>query len=400
MKLQNKVILLLLAVTGAFVYIGNAIPQIKSGPAKKDRKVGGTPQELVTQGKEIFEGLEAGCLVCHSLNGAGGNRCPELAGIGNRSKKRGGAEYLVESLYDPDAVIVDGTNQSLMKPVNLPPISLGHDEILAVVSYLNSLGGKTDEDFLKKARDTQKPWREGKRKPTEAGGGKKKAKLPILKGDAKRGEEIFRKQKCIQCHQAASFKPTEKDAAPDLRSIGSAQGPDYILESILKPNAQIVAGYSFINVYYLEEDENGEEIEVPEDIMEARALKMEWVPGKENPGHLLLDVRYKNGKTESLKIDLSLVSHVGNTQASVLMTVDGEEDFFDIAGDFVSGDAATGLTLKLLEKGEWVEKSFKPGEIQPRSVLMPSPMRADFGDEMTPREVYDLVSFLSGQKGE
>jgi hypothetical protein len=49
-------------------------------------------------------------------------------------------EYLLESLSDPNAYIVEGFSPG-MPPVDKPPIDLSDMEMLAVIAYLQSLGG-------------------------------------------------------------------------------------------------------------------------------------------------------------------------------------------------------------------------------------------------------------------
>ena len=71
-------------------------------------------------------------------------RFPDLAGIGARaaSRRPGHTEldYLAESIYDPNLFIVPGFNPG-MPVINKPPIGLSDPEILAVIAYLQSLGG-------------------------------------------------------------------------------------------------------------------------------------------------------------------------------------------------------------------------------------------------------------------
>ena len=50
--------------------------------------------------------------------------------------------YFAQSIYEPSAFIVPGFNPG-MPVINKPPIGLTDDEILAVIAYLQSLGGKT-----------------------------------------------------------------------------------------------------------------------------------------------------------------------------------------------------------------------------------------------------------------
>ncbi len=67
-------------------------------------------------------------------------------------------------------------------------------------------------------------------------------------GSITRGEQIFRNQPtlaCIRCHRAAV---DGGDAGPNLASIGAKQSREYLLESIVKPNAKIAPGFDTIVV--------------------------------------------------------------------------------------------------------------------------------------------------------
>ena len=50
-------------------------------------------------------------------------------------------EYFAQTLYDPNAYIVPGFKPG-MPVINKPPIGLTDQEILCVIAYLQSLGGK------------------------------------------------------------------------------------------------------------------------------------------------------------------------------------------------------------------------------------------------------------------
>lgn len=285
----------------------------------------------------------------------------------------GAAHYLVESVYDPNAYVVQGYPKNQMTPVNRPPIALSHDEILAVVAFLNTLGGKTDETFIAELRKAQAPWRSGLRRPAE---GVERTEVPIYPGDAERGRELFRKQACIQCHRVGD---EGKETCPDLSSIGASQSPEYVLESILDPSAVIVRGYTETIVLW----KSGG--------MDVRGTPVAWIPSKERPLTLRLSV-LEEGRTEQLDIDLSKVASVGDTIVAVKA---GSEP---ICGEYVAGDVESGATLLLLEEGRWVERRFPPQAIE--SLRRPSsPMPANFADMMTPREVYDLLAYLLAQKG-
>ncbi|MEO6244444.1 MAG: HEAT repeat domain-containing protein, partial [Opitutaceae bacterium] len=67
-------------------------------------------------------------------------------------------------------------------------------------------------------------------------------------GVASRGEQIFRNEPtlaCIRCHRAGG---DGGDAGPNLAGIGAKQSREYLLESIIKPNAKIAPGFDTIVV--------------------------------------------------------------------------------------------------------------------------------------------------------
>ena len=153
-----------------------------------ETEIGETPEELIAAGKTIFMSDRAQCLTCHSLGEDPKARCPNQEGVGERAATRkaglSAAEFLVESVYDPNAFIAPGYPAKQMTPVNKPPIALSHDEILAILSYLNTLGGQTDAEFVDALKNAQSPWRKGLKKPGEF---EEEERLPILPGDARRG---------------------------------------------------------------------------------------------------------------------------------------------------------------------------------------------------------------------
>ncbi len=66
-------------------------------------------------------------------------------------------------------------------------------------------------------------------------------------GSPQRGESIYRREslKCIQCHAIGSAGGL---VGPNLISVGGSSQPDYILESLLDPNAKLKEGYTTLNV--------------------------------------------------------------------------------------------------------------------------------------------------------
>ena len=68
------------------------------------------------------------------------------------------------------------------------------------------------------------------------------AQEAIAKGNAARGERLFRRPElaCISCH---SIGGVGGKVGPDLTSIGASAQGDYLVESVLYPNAKIKEGY-------------------------------------------------------------------------------------------------------------------------------------------------------------
>ncbi len=381
MRNTRNLVVFIVTISAGFVYICHAIPQIESQPAAVETEIGDSPEELVVAGKRIFMSDRSQCLTCHSLGEDPKARCPNQEDLGERAAKQkaglSAAEYLVESVYDPNAFIVSGYPANQMTPVNKPPIALSHDEILAVLAYLNTMGGETDAEFVDTLKKAQDPWRKGLLKPGE---GQEKEQLPILSGDARRGWEVFQKQSCIQCHRVAG---EGRDVGPELTAIGASQTAHYMLESVLDPSAVIVKGYSETIIVWEDEDE-----------VALRGTAIAWIPNKEHPTGIKLAV-LESDETLEREVDLAEAAYVGNT----IVGVEIDDEFEALCGEYIEGDKETGVKLAFLENGRWVEKRVPPEQIEFVNLPM-SPMPANFADLVTPREVYDLLAYLVAQKGD
>ena len=140
-----KILVLTVATTGFYTLVGQLVPQKEVYPPKETAlKKEMSSDELVKAGKEIMEGKGL-CTTCHTFGKSGALRFPDLAGIGGRAGSRipgmSDVDYLADSIYEPNAFIVPGFNPG-MPVINKPPIGLSDQEILAVIAYLQSLGGK------------------------------------------------------------------------------------------------------------------------------------------------------------------------------------------------------------------------------------------------------------------
>jgi mono/diheme cytochrome c family protein len=135
---------LVLATTGFYTYVGQMVPQKEVYPPVETAiRTDISTVEMVAIGRDIMDGKGL-CRTCHTIGQSGALRFPDLEGIGARAATRipgmSDVEYLAQSLYEPDAFIVEGFNPG-MPPAHRPPIGLTEQEILAVIAYLQSLGG-------------------------------------------------------------------------------------------------------------------------------------------------------------------------------------------------------------------------------------------------------------------
>jgi mono/diheme cytochrome c family protein len=139
-----RIALLVLASTAFYTYVGQLVPQSEVHPPAEIAIKGDlTTADMVKLGRELMGGKGL-CLTCHTIGKTGALRFPDLEGIGSRAQSRvpgmSDIDYLAESLYEPNKFIVPGFNPG-MPVINKPPIGLTDQEILAVIAYLQSLGG-------------------------------------------------------------------------------------------------------------------------------------------------------------------------------------------------------------------------------------------------------------------
>jgi mono/diheme cytochrome c family protein len=224
------------AIMAGYTYFANSIPQIESKPPQELSLEGGnvTPAQLIKAGEEIYK-TKGTCEICHRI-GQKGTRAPDLAGVGARAAKAkaglSGKQYLLESLINPGAFIVEGY-PPIMPAVDKPPIALNRSEVWALTAFLESLGGTVDVTL----NDIPATVGSG------GGGGGAAAAAVQLPGDAKAGKAVFMgKGTCLACHKAGDIPGTP--VGPDLSQIAKIQTPDYIMKKILDPKGMgTVANY-------------------------------------------------------------------------------------------------------------------------------------------------------------
>jgi mono/diheme cytochrome c family protein len=139
-----KIAALVVGATALYTYIGQLVPQKEVQPPQETVMSDDmTTDDLVRVGQEVAQGKGL-CFTCHTIGKSGALRFPDLDGIGTRAATRiegqNAVQYLAHSIYDPNGYIVEGFTAG-MPAINKPPIGLNDQEILAVIAYLQSLGG-------------------------------------------------------------------------------------------------------------------------------------------------------------------------------------------------------------------------------------------------------------------
>jgi putative heme-binding domain-containing protein len=224
-----------MVVVGFFVYVCVYVTNLSGGDGG-----GGATGVSPEAGEKIFWG-DGQCHTCHSIGTSGSaTRGPDQEGLASRAEERAketglssGLEYMVESIVNPSSHVVEGYDD-IMPKVYDPPIMLGREKILAVLSYMQTLGGEPDIDAVLKFKD----------RIPDASKTKVVPWLPPIEVDPKEGELIFfddtRDVTCSKCHV---INGKGSKVGPDLTGIGAVQTPQYLIESVLKPSAVIVKGF-------------------------------------------------------------------------------------------------------------------------------------------------------------
>jgi cytochrome c551/c552 len=213
-----------------------------------------------------------GCKTCHNFDAPVKGMGPSLYDIGTRQQ----ADYIRESILEPDKVVVEGFPAGVMK-ATLGGMGFYTDVqknpaiVESLVNHLSSLKGAVaqgegqavaaqaaatvmmpnfgldDEQlhnmvtFLLGLQEQTVPWPQKSFAPTtEAArdGQTAAAGGPSLSG--KSPEELIQVAGCNTCHK---FDGPERLVGPSLWDIGARQDKVAIRESILDPDRTVVAGY-------------------------------------------------------------------------------------------------------------------------------------------------------------
>jgi mono/diheme cytochrome c family protein len=146
LKVVSVVVVFLLL----FVYICYSIPQVDSQPPAEtifDVTKIKTKQDLAKIGQSIFFG-KGKCALCHSI-GDNSGRCPNLEIKGAQLTR----DFIYESLTQPSKYIYMDYTASPPRPfpahmpiINKPPVGLNDNELLAVIAFVQTLGGDITVD--------------------------------------------------------------------------------------------------------------------------------------------------------------------------------------------------------------------------------------------------------------
>jgi len=235
-----------LVLIGLFVWAGDVVSRAAGfgGPVGLGSGVG------VERGREVFWGAGK-CYTCHRVGPRGSAvRGPALGRDGGvafetRAAERSRAlstamsatDYIVESLAQPSAYLAPGFKNEMPR-VYEPPISLDAEQIASVVLYLQSIDGAPDPAAIHLPAELRS---------ARSGVTASRSWQPYMEGDAARGRRLFFDPRgpapCARCHIVDSAGGR---VGPDLTAIAGTRGPEYILESILRPSATIAGGYETV----------------------------------------------------------------------------------------------------------------------------------------------------------
>jgi putative heme-binding domain-containing protein len=239
------------AVVAVFAVIGETITRISGEGERHAAPAAGDVSPEA--GEAIFWG-KGKCATCHAVGSRGnavrgpnqGEGGPLGLPIGARAEARArersqatgrpytAADYLVESLLEPGAYVVQGFKNEMPAPL-APPISLTADELRAVIAYLQSLGGTVDVAGIRLPAAALATARQAAAPPPWA---------PYLPGDAKKGEDLFfnadSNAACAKCH---TVQGKGGQVGPELSHVAGTRDARFIVEAILDPSKEIASGY-------------------------------------------------------------------------------------------------------------------------------------------------------------
>ena len=233
-----KVILFSFAVLAFYTLFSTVyIPKIEPSPPPP-RPVGGlleTMDEVLAMGEKIFTDTQQGnCDLCHNPVGGRAPKLAEAAGMAmehiSDPNYKGGAtdveSYLMESLTDPSAYVVEGFGKGGKSPMTDFSKTLSEGRLKTLVAYLQNMAGMDVTVEL----------------PVDLGGSDDGAETAAAPTPAKTGEEALAKHGCGACHTHTGAG-LEGPLAPDLTTIGATRDTTYLRRAILDPDADLAEGF-------------------------------------------------------------------------------------------------------------------------------------------------------------
>jgi cytochrome c2 len=219
-----RLVILVAVVDLFYMWIGQTVTQSEEHPPPELEITTETDElALVGMGEELFAG-KGGCLICHKLEDGGSDRGPDLRGMGGRAATQregmGAEEYLMESLVDPAAFVVE-KYPAIMPPANLPPGDLSATEVKAVVAFLQSMGGEVTVEIL----------------PEDVAAAMAKA---ASAGGLTPAETYLTDRGCVACHDV---RGQERRVGPALTGVASRLAVREIRQSIVDPDAVVAEGF-------------------------------------------------------------------------------------------------------------------------------------------------------------
>ena len=307
-------------------------------------------------------------------------------------------EYLVESLYLPEAYLVKGYGD-IMPAVWKPPLALSALQIETLIAFLQSQGGEPDVTAIVPPIDI-------------AAAAAVTVKVP--QGDPEAGRLVFVEElQCNKCHRVGDAEIL-LEVGPDLTEIGALNTLDYMEESILDPNAKIVQGYGSTTLSLANGEqltgrllrEEGDALVLQLDVVE-EAEQDDWGWGEEEDEEeaQVEEVAVDEGSAGGVerrvqRDDLALlritdtrsISERGYFFISAVVGDDGQK----VSGPIESEDEAT-LTIRTADSTLTIAKS-DLSNLTGRRLLLQSKM-PKFDDVITVRQFRDLVAYLASLKG-
>ena len=364
---------------------------------------------IVKVGEELYWG-HGQCHRCHMMGERGKNlRGPNHQDLGFRAGARAqkfglssGTEYIVQSILEPSAHIVEGYSDDMPK-VYQPPINLTKDDITALVAYLQSQGGEVDTWSINLNAQTLAT-------PLEPS--------PFRHGDVARGEKVFLDMGCRSCHTVGDRPGLS--VAPDLTAIGAYRNWTWLASSIIDPSAEVGANWRDATVYLkpgvtvptdqsFESDEDFDEEEFSDDAVDtAAAAPDELAAAREALQKLqahIAELEAKGavalpGDTPSGQAarPTSQVSTADAADANADASADADEDFE--YGESVPGvlreNSADHVTLLI---GPDRFATFPRDQVVRVKMSAGSRMASNYGELMTFQQLADLIQYLESLKG-